>query len=113
MIANHNQIIKLKKNTDFRLVWSSGKKKVSDNLILMYVENHQQHSRVGISSVKNYGNAVQRNKITRRIRSIVHMINIKSGKDIVIMARKKSKNTKYSLIHNELLNLISISGLSK
>ena len=94
MIANHNQIIKLKKNTDFRLVWSSGKKKVSGNLILMYVENQQQFSRVGVSSLKNYGNSVQRNKITRRIRSIIHMISIKPGKDIVIMARKKSKITK-------------------
>ena len=113
MIANHNQIIKLKKNTDFRLVWSSGKKKVSGNLILMYVENQQQFSRVGVSSVKNYGNSVQRNKITRRIRSIIHMINIKPGKDIVIMARKKSKITKFSLIKEELLNLINVSGLSK
>ena len=79
----------------------------------MYVENQQQFSRVGVSSVKNYGNSVQRNKITRRIRSIIHMISIKPGKDIVIMARKKSKITKFSLIKEELLNLINVSGLSK
>ena len=65
MIANHNQIIKLKKNTDFRLVWSSGKKKVSDNLILMHVENQQQFSRVGVSSVKNYGNSARQRKLFR------------------------------------------------
>ena len=41
------------------------------------------------------------------------MISIKPGKDIVIMARKKSKITKFSLIKEELLNLINVSGLSK
>ena len=112
MIGYDNQIIRLKKNTDFRLVWSSGKKKISDNLILIYVKNNQKYTRVGISSVKNYGNSVQRNKITRRIRSIIRNTNIINGNDIVIMARKKSKESKFSIIEEELNRLLTSTGLT-
>ena len=112
MIGYDNQIIRLKKNTDFRLVWSSGKKKISDNLILIYVKNSQKYTRVGISSVKNYGNSVQRNKITRRIRSIIRNANIIYGNDIVIMARKKSKESKFSIIEEELNRLLTSAGLT-
>jgi len=112
MIAFDNQILKLKKNTDFRLVWATGDKKVSTNLLLIYVDNKEKHSRVGISSVKNYGNAVQRNKIIRRIKSIIPMINIIQGIDIIIIARKKTKHTKFEIIQNELISLFSTSGLS-
>tara|TARA_B100000427_G_C15369257_1_gene533543 strand:+ start:189 stop:533 length:345 start_codon:yes stop_codon:yes gene_type:complete len=112
MIGYDNQIIRLKKNTDFRLVWSSGKKKISDNLILIYVKNSQKYTRVGISSVKNYGNSVQRNKITRRIRSIIRNSNIIYGNDIVIMARKKSKESKFSIIEEELNRLLTSAGLT-
>tara|TARA_Y100001970_G_scaffold39716_1_gene48929 strand:+ start:455 stop:799 length:345 start_codon:yes stop_codon:yes gene_type:complete len=112
MIGYDNQIIRLKKNTDFRLVWSSGKKKISDNLILIYVKNNQKYTRVGISSVKNYGNSVQRNKITRRIRSIIRNTNIINGSDIVIMARKKSKESKFSIIEEELSRLLISARLT-
>ena len=37
MIAYDNQILKLKKNTDYKVVWDKGVKKVSNNMILLYL----------------------------------------------------------------------------
>ena len=78
MIAYDNQISKLKKNTDYKVVWDKGVKKVSNNMILLYLVNKKDYSRIGISSVRNYGTAVERNKIIRRIKSILYLYNLPS-----------------------------------
>ena len=44
--------------------------------------------------------------------AIIPMINIIQGKDIIIIARKKTKYTKFEIIQDELISLFSTSGLS-
>ena len=111
MIAYDNQILKLKKNTDYKVVWDKGVKKVSNNLILLYIVNKKDYSRIGISSVKNYGTAVERNKIIRRIKSILYLYNFIHGKDIVLVAKKKSKSVKYQNLKDEIKALLTKSSL--
>ena len=45
MIAYDNQILKLRKNTDYKLVWDKGVKKVSNNFILIYIVKKKDYSR--------------------------------------------------------------------
>ena len=111
MIAYDNQTLKLRKNTDYKIVWDKGVKKVSNNFILIYVVNKKDYSRIGISSVKNYGTAVERNKIVRRMKSILNLYNFIPGKDIVLVARKKSKNVKYQNLKDEIKTLLFKSFL--
>tara|TARA_B100000029_G_scaffold155001_1_gene150342 strand:- start:7978 stop:8322 length:345 start_codon:yes stop_codon:yes gene_type:complete len=111
MIAYDNQTLKLRKNTDYKTVWDKGVKKVSNNFILIYVVNKKDYSRIGISSVKNYGTAVERNKIVRRMKSILNLYNFIPGKDIVLVARKKSKNVKYQNLKDEIKTLLFKSFL--
>jgi len=111
MIAFNNQTIKLKKNTDYKTVWDKGVKKISNNLILLYIFNKKDCSRIGISSVKNYGTAVERNKTIRRIKSILYLYNFIPGKDIVLVAKKKSKSIKYENLKDEIRDLLTESNL--
>ncbi len=111
MIAYDNQTLKLRKNTDYKTVWDKGVKKVSNNFILIYVVNKKDYSRIGISSVKNYGTAVERNKIVRRMKSILNLYNFIPGKDIVLVASKKSKNVKYQNLKDEIKTLLFKSFL--
>ena len=111
MIAYDNQILKLKKNTDYKTVWDKGVKKISNNLILLYIVNKKDYSRICISSVKNYGTAVERNKIIRRIKSILYLYNFIHGKDIVLVAKKQSKNIKYENLKDEIKDLLTNSYL--
>ena len=111
MIAYDNQILKLKKNTDYKVVWDKGVKKVSNNMILLYLVNKKDYSRIGISSVRNYGTVVERNKIIRRIKSILYLYNFIPGKDIVLVAKKQSKSIKYENLKDEIKDLLTKSYL--
>ena len=111
MIAYDNQTLKLRKNTDYKTVWDKGVKEVSNNFILIYIVNKKDYSRIGISSVKNYGTAVERNKIVRRVKSILYLYNFIPGKDIVLVAKKKSKSAKYQNLKDEIKALLTKSSL--
>ena len=111
MIAYDNQTLKLRKNTDYKIVWDKGVKKVSNNFILIYIVNKKDYSRIGISSVKNYGTAVERNKIVRRIKSILYLYNFIPGKDIVLVAKKKSKSVEYKNLIDDIKALLTKSSL--
>jgi len=111
MIAYDNQTLKLRKNTDYKIVWDKGVRKVSNNFILIYIVNKKDYSRIGISSVKNYGTAVERNKIVRRIKSILYLYNFIPGKDIVLVAKKKSKSVEYQNLKDEIKALLTKSSL--
>ena len=111
MIAYDNQTLKLRKNTDYKIVWDKGVRKVSNNFILIYIVNKKDYSRIGISSVKNYGTAVERNKIVRRIKSILYLYNFIPGKDVVLVAKKKSKSVEYKNLKDEIKALLTKSSL--
>ena len=68
----------------------------------------QERNRVGIIVKKNIGNAVQRNKIKRRLREVWwnRCNQLISGYDIVILARKKILQARFKEIETELKKLI-------
>ena len=61
--------------------------------------------------MKNYGTAVERNKIVRRIKSILYLYNFIPGKDIVLVAKKKSKSVEYKNLKDEIKALLTKSSL--
>ena len=51
------------------------------------------------------------NKIIRRIKSILYLYNFIHGKDIVLVAKKQSKNIKYENLKDEIKDLLTNSYL--
>lgn len=99
---------KLKKNEEFRYVFSAGSRKPGRYVILYILSVKQKSNRVGFIVKKNIGNAVQRNRIKRILREIWrNRCNLLiSGYDIIIMARKEIIQASFTELETELEKLI-------
>ena len=110
---NKNQTIK--KNSQFRFIYSRGKSYSNDKLVLYMFRNKKNVNRIGLSVSKKIGNSVVRNRIKRLIRESYRLNKdtCKKGFDIIFIARIGSKNAKYKDIEKSVINLIKKGGLLK
>ena len=97
----------LKKNSDFKNVYTHGKSYANKYLVMYMLENNQDINRLGISVSKKVGNSVVRHRITRLVRESyrLHENIFNSGLDIVVVARKGASTVRYSEIESALLHL--------
>lgn len=102
----------LKKNSHFQIVYKRGNSKVSKYLVVYWLNNKNNNpvNRYGITVSKKIGNAVVRNKVKRRIKEVLRKWDdnnyIKSGLDIVIIARKPVVDLNYHEIKDDLKKLL-------
>lgn len=104
----------LKKDSDFRKVYKYGKSVANKYLVMYILNNKLEYSRLGISVSKKVGNATVRNKVKRRIREVYRNLideNVKSGYDIVFIARVSSKDVDYKAIEKSVLFLSKKSNI--
>lgn len=98
----------LKKNYQFRFVYSRGRS-IANRLLVMYsVRNNAQINRLGISVSRKVGNSVVRSRITRLIRESYRLneAGILQGYDIVVIARASANGAEYSQIESALMHLL-------
>ena len=97
----------LKKNSDFRKVYSQGKSFANKYLVMYVLENDLGKNRLGISVSKKVGNSVVRHRITRLIRESYRLQEsiFNSGLDIVIVARKNAFQISYVDMESAILHL--------
>ena len=104
----------LKKDSDFRKVYKHGKSFANRHLVMYILDNKSDSTRVGISVSKKVGKAIIRNKIRRRIKEAYRLNvdeNIKSGYDIVFIARVASNEAEYKDIQKSVNNLIKKANI--
>lgn len=104
----------LKKDSDFRKVYKYGKSVANKYLVMYILNNKLEYSRLGISVSKKVGNSTVRNKVKRRIREAYRNLideNVKSGYDIVFIARVSSKDVDYKAIEKSVLFLSKKSNI--
>ena len=84
----------LKKNSDFRRLYSKGKSAVTPFMVVYCLD----HNRVGYTVSTKLGHAVVRNRVRRRLREIYRLNShqLKIGWDIVIVARSRCVGAEYS-----------------
>ena len=77
-------------------------------MVIHVLSNQQENQRVGIIVKKSIGNAVQRNKIRRRLREIWRQQNqiLISGYDVVVIARKEITSATFAEMEQELKELL-------
>lgn len=89
---------KMKKNAEFKKVYSEGRYYVEKYVVMYIIKNASSYNKVGYSVSKKIGKAVQRNLTKRRMREIYRLNDdrIKKGFDIVFTARAGSAQAEFS-----------------
>lgn len=103
----------LKKNSDFQEVYK-GKRSYANKYLVMYIiENRTDINRIGISVSKKVGNSIVRHRLTRLIRESVRLNceKIKTGYDIVIVARTNLKGKGYQETESALIHVLKLHGI--
>ena len=96
------KIVTLNRNGYFRRAYTRGKAYTDPALVTYVIKNGAGICRVGITTGKKIGNAVVRNRCRRIIRAAFYGLQgeIKSGYDIVFVARHKTASCKSTDIYN-------------
>ncbi|SHJ84848.1 ribonuclease P protein component [Hathewaya proteolytica DSM 3090] len=103
---------KIRKNSDFRIIYRKGKSLSNKFLVLYVKKNNLGYNRIGISVSKKVGKSVVRSRVKRLIRESYRLneFNFKKGFDFVIIARVASNSQKYSVMECALKDLFKKAG---
>lgn len=104
----------IKKNADFQKVYRTGKS-YANKLLIMYVmkTGEERPSRIGISVSKKVGNSVVRHHVTRLVRESFRLNEdkVKTGLDIVVVARAAAKEAEFKKIESAYLHLCGLHNI--
>ena len=103
----------LKKNNDFQLVYKTGTSYANRYLVMYLKENQLSRNRIGISVSKKVGNSVVRHHITRLVRESYRLNKdrVKTGLDIVVVARAAAKESDFKKIESAYLHLCGLHNI--
>ena len=104
---------RLKKNSEFRKVFSGSKKYSVEGANLYFISNGLDYNRIGITLSRKFGTSVERNRTKRRIREIYRHTkeDLTVGYDLVILARPG--NYSYADRKKQLVRLFDKAKLFK
>ena len=105
----------LKKNSDFRRLYSKGKSTVNPYMAVYCRRNGRGVNRVGYTVSTKLGHAVVRNRVRRRLREIYRLNapSLKTGYDIIIVARTRCVGAEYAKMDRAFLSACEKLGLMK
>jgi ribonuclease P protein component len=98
---------KLSKTSEFKKVFSKGRRIEGKNLIIFILKNDYDFNRLGIIVKKETGKAVVRNKAKRQLKETSRLLNKKllSGYDIILLAKNNIRDAQYFEICYDLEGL--------
>ncbi len=106
---------KLKSKQDFQAVYTKGRT-VVDALAVFYISSQQDDKvQIGLAVGKKIGCAVTRNHVKRMMREVfrMHLAELKTGYQIVWVARKKLAKADYKTFERVFLRLAKRAALLK
>ncbi|MCR5544462.1 MAG: ribonuclease P protein component [Eubacterium sp.] len=97
----------LKNYREFSQVYNHRESLANKYLVMYILQNDRMYSRIGISVSKKVGNSVIRHRIVRLIRESYRLNKdkIKTGFDIVVVARNTAKGKNFHDIESAFLHL--------
>lgn len=107
------KLVPICRNNDFRRIYARGKSYVSPLVVVYALKNRTKNVRVGITTSKKVGNAVQRNRSRRVIREAFRTLapRVRPGFDLVLVARGKTPYVKSTDVHRQLERQLQAAGL--
>ena len=110
-----SDFVTLKSNSDFRRLYNRGKAVTDPALVVYYSKNRAGICRIGITTSKKIGNAVERNRSRRVIREAFRQVcpDINPCYDIVMAARSKTKYLKSTRVAETMRRIFGEQGMLK
>ena len=110
-----SDFVTIKSNSDFRRLYNRGKAVTDPALVIYYTKNRAGICRIGITTSKKIGNAVERNRSRRVIKEAFRKVcpQLDPCYDIVLVARSKTKYLKSTRIEEVMLKIFENEGLLK
>jgi ribonuclease P protein component len=107
------KLVPICRNNDFRRIYARGKSYVSPLVVVYTLKNRTKNVRVGITTSKKVGNAVQRNRSRRVIREAFRALapRVRPGFDLVLVARGKTPYVKSTDVRRQLERQLQAAGL--
>lgn len=106
--------VSLTVNSDFRRAYARGKVYTNPALVTYINRNRAGICRIGITTSKKIGNAVQRNRARRVIRAAFNeMPELKGAYDIVFVARTRTIYRKSTELVPVMRRHLSLAGVIK
>jgi ribonuclease P protein component len=101
-------------NLEIRQIYNKGRSKADSFLVLYLLENGRDENRLAVSVSKKIGNSVVRHRVKRIIKEAcrLHQTELKTGYDIVIIARAGSKNKKSTDMERSVVSLARRIGIT-
>ena len=105
----------LKKNYEFRRLYSKGRSAVTPYLVVYCLKTGRDGRRVGYTVSTKLGKAVTRNRIRRRLREIYRLNadRLCDGVDIVVVARSRCVGGEYAKMERAFLRVCAELKLLK
>jgi ribonuclease P protein component len=108
---NFPDLLKLRNSAEFQSVYTEGARKDSRSFVVFLLANGLDRTRVGLTTPRRMGIAVERNRIRRRIREILRIASprIPQGFDIVVNPRRSAMQRNFVELRTELLTLLGVA----
>jgi ribonuclease P protein component len=110
-----SDFVTIKSNSDFRRLYNRGKAVTDPALVIYYSKNRAGICRIGITTSKKIGNAVERNHSRRLLKEAFRSVcpRVLPQYDIVIVARSKTKYVKSTRLAEIMLQIFEAQGMLK
>lgn len=105
--------LRLRHTHDFQRLRREGRSYPHPLMVMSIAPNMLAHNRYGFITSKHLGKAVKRNRIRRRIREAVRLLHpqLKSGYDIVFVARLPLVEQPFDIVQRTISDLFQQAGL--
>ena len=99
----------IKENKVFRRLYHRGKSKAGASLVTYCMKNRRGETRVGITTSKKIGTAVERNRARRVIRAAFSQLE--DGWDLVFVARSRTTRVKMQVVLADMEKQLTALGV--
>lgn len=105
----------LRRKDDFSAVYKKGRSVGERYIVLFYKKNGLPYNRIAFLASKKVGNSVERNRARRLIRENYRFLkdDIRTGYDIIFIARNTINGRKFSDIKKSMVGALLKSKLLK
>jgi ribonuclease P protein component len=105
--------LSLRGGAEFQRVWENGKAWSNTLFVIRAFVNGGSSARFGFVVGKKVGNAVERNRMKRRMREVVRSCyeQITPGWDVILIARRGAENADYVTLQAAIENLLKRARL--
>ena len=107
------KLVPICRNNDFRRIYARGKSYVSPLVVVYALKNRTKHVRVGITTSKKVGNAVQRNRSRRVIREAFRALapRVRPRVDLLLVGRGETPYVPSTDVRRQLERQLQAAGL--